>query len=134
MSSKRKSTRDQNRVGYYPFLALGHDTAMVSRQGGTVVCTAGALARAGVPGKACRDRARLVGGVATSACDRAPNTRQKSFIAIEKSLSLQTSQGLLSRQSFPCCDRVCFASCRNRVSCVATGRGARRARRARDSV
>ena len=34
MSRKRKSTRDQNRVGYCPFLALGRDAAVVLRQGG----------------------------------------------------------------------------------------------------
>ena len=49
------------------------------------------------------------------------------FVATEKSLSRQTSQGLLSLQSFPCRDRVYTAPCRDRVSCVATGHGAGRA-------
>ena len=44
--------------------------------------------------------------------------------AIEISLSQQTFQGLLSRQRFLCCDRVCPALCHDRVSCIEIGPGA----------
>ena len=37
------------------------------------------------------------------------------YVEIEKSLSRQTSQGLLSQQSLPCCNRACSAPCGDRA-------------------